>query len=522
MLVSKPHRKLIFNLREPERITGVIPSARVLHHRGRNLVAVPHRLDEFRVLKNLGFEVPTPLETYYEWQGREPFAHQRATAGFMATNPRCFNLSGMGSGKTLSVLWAFDYLRKTGAVKKMLVLAPLSTLERAWGDEIFRNFPDMSFTVLHGTREKRHKLLVEDFDVYIINHDGVKSEETAQLLAKREGLDLVVVDELASYRNANTERWKATNFIINGHPKRGVPAKTWAWGLTGTPIPNEPTDAWGQVRLINPTRVPQYRGHFRDTVMRQVTSFKWAPREDALQHVHHVMQPAIRFAREDCIDLPPTTYATRHADLSKEQKAAFDEMLKQFRTEYQGGQITAVNEAVKVNKLLQILCGCAYGANGEEIPIPAGPRISLVREIIEEAEAKVIVFVPLTAPLLALARDLGKDYSVAVVHGGTSKNERDEIFTQFQQSKDPRVLLANPATLSHGLTLTAANTIVWFAPIHSNEIYQQACARVTRPGQKLNTLIVNIEATPLERHIYNRLQGRERTQGVLLDMIRGG
>lgn len=522
MLVSKKHRKLLFNLRDPERVTTVIPTARTLNYKGHNFVAVPHDADEYRVLRNLGFDVPTPVETYYEWQGKTPFDHQRATSGFLTTNPRAFCLNGMGSGKTLSTLWAFDYLRKQGVLQRMLVLAPLSTLERAWGDEIFRNFPDMTFAVLHGTREKRHKLLAEDFDVYVINHDGIKSADTVKLLAKREGLDLIVVDELASFRNANTDRWKALNLLINGSARQGIPGFRWAWGLTGTPTPNEPTDAWAQVRLINPTRVPQYRGHFRDQVMRQLTPFKWAPRDEAMQIVQHAMQPAIRFAREDCIDLPPTTYVTRHAELTKEQKGAFDQMLRQFRTEYLGGEITAVNEAVKVNKLLQICCGVAYGADNQEIPIPAGPRVNLVREIIEEAEAKVIVFVPLTAALLHLARELERDYSVAVVHGATSKAQRDEIFTQFQQAPNPRVLLANPGTLSHGLTLTAANTIVWFAPIHSNEIYQQACARVTRPGQTLNTLIVNIEATPMERHIYQRLEGRERMQGVLLDLIRGG
>lgn len=521
MLISKPHKKIILNLREPERVTGVIPTAKVMEHRGANLVVVPHKLDEYRVLKNLGFDVPTPMETYYEWGGRyPPFAHQRVTAGFMSSNPRCFNLSGMGSGKTLSVLWAFDYLRKLGAARRMLVLAPLSTLERAWGDEIFRNFPDMTFAVLHGTREKRHKLLAEDFDVYVINHDGIKSKETVELIRQREDINLLVVDELASFRNAKTDRWKALNFLANGDKRRGVPPMEWVWGLTGTPIPNAPTDAWGQVRLVNPSKVPQYFGHFRDTVMRQQTQFKWTPREGALDAVHNVMQPAIRFAREDCIDLPPTTYVTRQTTLTPEQKKAFDEMLRRFRTEHEGGEITAVNEAVKLNKLLQICTGVAYGAGGAEIALPATPRVELVREIIEEAEAKVIVFVPLTAPLLALADELRKDFTVEVVHGETSKSARDDIFMRFQSTSEPRVLVANPGTLSHGLTLTAANTIVWFAPIHSNEIYQQACARVTRPGQKLNTLIVNVEATPLERKIYDRLQGREKLQGVLLDLIR--
>lgn len=426
------------------------------------------------------------------------------------------------SGKTVSVLWAFDYLRKAGVVSKMLVISPLSTLERAWGDEIFRNFPEMSFAVLHGTREKRHKLLANDFDIYIINHDGIKAPETVKALVEREGLDLVVIDEIASFRNASTDRWKALNTLVNGNLKAGLPEKEWVWGLTGTPIPNAPTDAWAQIRLINPTKVPRYFGQFRDTVMKPVGQFRWIPRENAVEYVHGVMTPAIRFAREDCIDLPPTTYVTRQTELTPEQKKAFDEMLRKFHTECESGSITAVNEAVKMSKLIQILCGVAYGANGEEVVIPAKPRIELVREIIDESSSKVLVFVPLTAALEVVAEELSKSFSVAVVHGKTSKHQRDEIFSAFQQQADPRVIVANPGTLQHGLTLTAASTVIWFAPIHSNESWQQANARVTRPGQKRNTLIVSIEATPLERKIYDRLAGKQKMQGLLLDLLKEG
>lgn len=522
MLVSKKHKKLILNLRDPSRVTEVIPSAKLMEFEGHTLVAVPHGLDEVRVLRNLGMDPPTPMGSYYDWPGRyQPFTHQRLTGEFLSTNPRALCLNGMGSGKTLSVLWGFDYLRKVDEVDYMIVVSPLSTLERAWGDEIFRHFPDMSFAVLHGTREKRLKLVANDFDVYIINHDGIKGKEVLDALLTKPGRALVVVDEIAVARNASTDLWKCLNLLVNGNVKRGIEPKKWAWGLTGTPIPNAPTDAWAQVRLINPGKVPKYFGHFRDTTMKQITNFKWAARDNALDTVHQAMQPSIRFSREECIDLPPTTFATRQTELTPEQKAAFDAMLRKFRAEHEGGQITAVNEAVKLSKLLQICCGVAYGADETEVSIPAKPRIELVREIIEEAEAKVLVFVPFTAALKVVADELAKSFTVAVVHGGVSKTQRDTIFKDFQQAKDPRVIVADARTMAHGITLTAANTIVWFGPPYSAEIYQQACARVTRPGQTKNTLIVNIEATPLERKIYDRLQGKERMQGLLLEMIKG-
>lgn len=513
MLVVKQHKKLLLNLHDPDRVTTVIPTATAVNVKGHDLVSVPHRMEEVRVLRNLGFDAPAPISSYYDWPGRfKPFEHQKVTAEFLTMNPKSFCLNGMGSGKTLSVLWAFDYLKRAGMVNRMLVISPLSTLERTWGDEIFGNFPELTFTVLHGTRDRRHKLLASDFDVYIINHDGIKSEETAKLIKEREGLDVVCVDEVASFRNASTDRWKALNFLCKD--------KEWVWGLTGTPTPNAPTDAWAQAKIISPTRVPKYFTQFREQVMRPLSKFKWAPRDGSLEVVRQCMQPAVRFAREDCIDLPPTTFVTRQTQLTPAQKTAYHQMLTKLNTEVGGEQITAVNEAAKLMKLLQIVCGTAYTKEGE-VTIPSQHRIELVREIIEEAGAKVIVFVPFTGALQAVADELAKDFSVELVHGSVSKTERDRIFSAFQKSPDPQVLVANAAAMSHGLTLTAANTIIWFAPINSLEVYEQANARIVRPGQKLNTLIVNVEASDLERKMYDRLRHKGRMQGLLLELLRG-
>ena len=228
MLVSRKHKKLVLNLKDPDRVTSVIPGAKIIDYKGHPLVAVNHGPEETKVLRNLGMDAPSPINFHYDWPGRyKPYAHQQVTSEFLTMNPRAFCNNGMGSGKTVSVLWAFDYLRKAGVVSKMLVISPLSTLERAWGDEIFRNFPELSFAVLHGTREKRHKLLANDFDIYIINHDGIKAPETVKALVEREGLDLVVIDEIASFRNASTDRWKALNTLVNGNLKAGLPEKEW-------------------------------------------------------------------------------------------------------------------------------------------------------------------------------------------------------------------------------------------------------------------------------------------------------
>ncbi len=525
MLVSKRHKKLVLNVKDPGRICALLPKSRQIDYKGKTLVAVNHTLENAQVLRGIGIKAPSPILHYYGWPGKTPFEHQGSTAEFLTLHPRAFCLNGMGTGKTLSALWAFHYLLGVGMLDWCVIVSPLSTLERAWGDEIFRTFEDLSFGVLYGDQAKRMKILKQPHQAYIVNHDGLKNKQLLYALMKKEGRGLVIIDELATYRNASTDRWKAANYLINGYTKKKkgvvthhIPGRGWAWGLTGTPIPNEPTDAWAQCRLIRPASVPSFFGAFRDMVMDKKRMFVFEPKPDALQTVLRVMQPSIRFSREECLDLPPTTYLDRHVELTPEQKRMYKEMVSKLKTEYEQHKITALNEVVKLGKLLQIVCGVAYGKDGE-VSIPAQPRIDEVIANIESAQAKVIVFAPLTGALNAFADKLRDRYTVSVVYGETSKTQRDEIFADFQRPDGAQVLVAQPGTMAHGLSLVAADTIIWYAPTNSSETYQQANARIVRPGQLLNTRIVRIEGSPMERKMYARLEKRESTQGILLDLF---
>jgi SNF2 family DNA or RNA helicase len=272
-------------------------------------------------------------------------------------------------------------------------------MERTWADSVFNTFPHLDCTVLYGSRERRLKQLKQDVHIYVINIDGV--DIIAEELAKREDIDLIVIDELALARNQSTRRWKTLNAICNKQSTRRV------WGLTGSPTPNSPTDAWAQCKLVTPNNplVPKYFSAFRDQVMRQFGPFKWVPRPTATDIIYNMMQPAIRFSLEDCTDLPEQIHVTRDVELTTEQAKAYKDMMSKLSTEYAGGQILAVNEAIKANKLVQIACGVAYGINGEEVVIPATPRINVLKEIIEESEGKVIVFVPLTGALESVAAE---------------------------------------------------------------------------------------------------------------------
>jgi SNF2 family DNA or RNA helicase len=285
-------------------------------------------------------------------------------------------------------------MRKCKQVKKALIICPLSTMERTWADEIFKTFPHLDTQVLYGSRERRQKLLREEAHLYIINIDGLKTIEDD--LKKRDDIDLLIIDEVAMFRNGTTNRWKTMNAIANKQTNRRI------WALTGMPTPNAPTDAWAQCKLVNPnaTNVPAYFTKARDALMKQISPFKWEARVNANDVIKEWMQPAIRYSLDDCTDLPPQTFMSRDVTMSDEQKKAYKEMLSKLKTEYEGGEVLAVNEAVKANKLVQIACGMAYAADGSTIAIPCNHRIEVLREVIEESEGKVIVFVP--APALII------------------------------------------------------------------------------------------------------------------------
>jgi SNF2 family DNA or RNA helicase len=511
MLVVEKARTLALKLNNPNRVLDSIPTAKTVEVRGIPLVLTPHSLDEVRVLRNLGINAPSPILHYYDWCGQyTPYEHQKQTAAFLTLHPKGLVLNEIGTGKTQSSLWAADYLIKTKQVKKVLILSPLSTLERVWGDAIFTGFPHRRFVVLHGTAERRKKLLKTEADFYIINHDGfpIISELAHGMF------DLVIVDEAAVLRNPSTQRFKVFRKWMDNN------TSTRLWLMTGTPTPNDPTDAWALAKLVNSPFCTKTFTSFREQVMMKIAQWKFVPRPEAVDIVKHILQPAVRYTRDECFDLPETVIQTRQVELTAEQKKHYTQMLRHFVTEMSTeGTITAVNEAVKIQKLVQIACGVAYGDDGRNIELDCTPRINLVKEVIEEAGEKVIVFVPLTGTLHMLEKELSKHWTVGVVNGEVSSTKRNQIFQDFQEAKDPHVLIAHPATMAHGLTLTVASTIIWYGPVTSNEQYVQANGRIERIGKRHTSNVIHIEATDLEYKMYERLKNKQKLQGLLLDLI---
>lgn len=493
------------------KVDALLPSARKVDYKGQPHLAVHHRLEETKLLRNLGYKVDSPIKHYYGWSGVTPFRTQVETAAMLTLSPRAYVLNNIGTGKTCAALFAFDYLRTISPGLKMLVVAPLSTLTAVWEREVFARFSHLHAVALFGTRKKRLKLLEEPADIYIINHDGIATikDELAE-----KNFPVVTIDELAVYRNASTKRWKMAKPLVS--------KALYAWGMTGAPTPNEPTDAWGQVRLLTPDNVHYSRTKFKQQVMKQVSTFRWIPRPEANDIVHEAMQPAVRYTRDDSFDMPPTTIGYRDVEMTRDQKSAYKNMMDQFAVQVKDKQITAANEGVKISKLLQIASGFIYDASGKQAILPSNPRFKLLLELIEETDNKVIVFTPFKFSVKMLARVLNHvGHSVECVSGDTPKGERDRIFNLFQNAKDPHIIVAHPSCMAHGLTLTEADTVIWFAPIWSTETYEQACGRITRAGQDKHTHILHIVGSPVEKKIYKRLENKQKCQGLLLDMFKG-
>ncbi len=513
MLVHLPTKSLLLKLRDPMRVRELLPKSRLLDHPDYNL-AIQHTLEAAKVLRNIGIRAPAPILSQYRWPGKyKPFEHQRVMAEFYTLHRRCFNLSEMGSGKTAATLWGADYLMETGRVRKALILSPLSTLERVWKNDIFDVLMHRKAVLLHGPRDARLAALDIDVDFYILNHDGLSIHALTEAIHKRPDIDLVIVDEGSMFRNHDTKKYKALVKMLRPDMR--------LWWLTGTPCPNAPTDAWAQARLVAPERVPKFFGAFKRATMMQISQFKWVPRNEAYSEAYAAMQPAVRFKKADCLDLPPMMFEDRQCQLTPEQRKAFEKMKNEMITEAKTSQITAVNAADKLGKLRQILCGAIKDPVSERyIELPHGPRFDVLLECVEQASAKVLVVVPFKGIIQALARELGKHYSVGVLNGDVAPKERDRIIAEFKHGKDPHILLCHPKVMSHGLNLTEADTLIFYAPIYSNDEFQQVIERFNRTGQTRKMTVIKMGAHPLEWEIYKVLDGRKVTQDGILSLYK--
>lgn len=289
--------------------------------------------------------------------------------------------------------------------------------------------------------------------------------------------------------------------------------------MTGTPAAQSPEDAYGLAKLVAPDRVPRTKGAFRDLVMHRVTQFKWVPKKSASDTVHSVLQPAIRFTKDECLDLPAMTYAKRDVTMSVQQRKYYNTMRKEMTFVSDGEEVTSANAAVNLNKLLQITAGSVLTDKKEVLDFDIRARFAVLNEVMQESSKKVLVFAQYTHIIERLTEMLmDQGTSAAIINGKISPSKRTQIFNSFQNSDEIQVLVIQPQAAAHGVTLTAADTVVWWGPTSSLEIYEQANARVHRAGQSHKTTVVQLQGSAAERHIYKMLDERINVHGEIMNL----
>jgi SNF2 family DNA or RNA helicase len=367
-----------------------------------------------------------------------------------------------------------------------------------------------SVAVAYGDANKRKKILNGEYEFVIINYDGVN---IVQDEIKNLGFDLIVVDEANAYKTPSTKRWKTLAKVL-------MPS-TRLWMLTGTPASQSPMDAFGLAKLVCPQNVPRAMTVWRDKVMQQITRFKWIPKTHAKNEVFKALQPAIRFSKRECLDLPELVYQTREVPLTPQVTKYYKALKDQFLIEAAGEQVSAVNAASKLTKLLQISGGAVYTDKHDVIEFDISPRLNALMEVIDETEQKVIIFVPYRHTIDLVSNHLtSHGVTSEIICGDVSAKGRADIIARFQTAPNPRVLVIQPQSASHGVTLTAADTVVFWSPVMSVETYLQCVARIDRVGQKNSMTVVHLQGSEIERKMYTMLQGKKDLHEKLVDLYR--
>lgn len=471
-------------------------------------------LDEMQRLAHIAppsIKIPSPIERDYEWPGMfMPFAHQRDTARFLSLHRRAFCFNEAGTGKTSAAIWAADYLMNQGRVNRVLVICPLSIMQSAWQADLFKTAMHRSCGIAHGSAAKREKVIRGQYQFVVINFDGVAVVEKA---IAESGFDLIIVDEANAYKNPSTVRWKTLARLV----KKG----TYLWMMTGTPASQSPLDALGLARMVNPDGVPKYMSAWRDKVMHQVSKFKWVPKSGSRDTVFNALQPAIRYEKAQCLDLPEVTYQTRIVPLSTQATKYYRELVKEMQIQAAGETISTVNAAAALSRLLQLSGGAVYTDDANIVEFDVTPRLKVLEEVLDETLHKVLVFVPYRHTLTLLKKHLDSiGVNNEVISGDVTANQRSVIFNNFQRMAEPRVLLIQPQAASHGVTLTAADTVVFWSPVMSVETYLQCIARIDRVGQKNAMTVIHLQGSEVERRMYTMLQNKVDMHEKLVDLFR--
>lgn len=445
-----------------------------------------------------------------------PHEYQRYATEYIETHPVAAVFLDMGLGKTSITLTALNNLLfDSFKVRRILVIAPLRVARNTWGAEIEKwdHLSGLHYSVAVGTETERLAALRKKADIYLINRENV------QWLIAESGIpfdfDMVVIDELSSFKNHQTKRFRAL-MKVRPKVKRIV-------GLTGTPSSNGLMDLWAEFRLLDMGErlgrfIGQYRtSYFRPDKQNGQVVFSYKPLPGAEKQIYgKISGITISMKSTDHLQMPELINSRYTVYLSEKEDSRYADLKKDLVLQLPDGDITAANAASLSGKLSQMANGAVYTDAGETVAIHER-KLDALEDIIEAANGKpVLVAYWFRHDLERISKRLQKlkiPYARLDTDGSIRKWNAGEI----------PVALIHPASAGHGLNLQGGgNTLVWFGLTWSLELYQQTVARLWRQGQASETVVVQhiITKGTIDERIMKALSEKDTTQAALIDAVK--
>lgn len=442
-----------------------------------------------------------------------PHDYQRYATEKILELPACGLFLEMGLGKTVSTLTAINELiYDRFEVSKVLVIAPKRVAEDTWTSEAEKwdHLHQLTFSKILGTAKQREEALKADADIYLINRENVVW--LVERLQKCWPFDMIVVDELSSFKSNQAKRFKSLR-VVRPLSRRFV-------GLTGTPAPNGLMDLWPQVYLMDRGErlgktITGYRDrYFYPGKRNGFTVFSWEPKEGAQESIQEkISDICVSMKAEDYLKMPEQTINDIPIVMSPEEKSRYDELEREKLLELDGQEITALTAASVWGKLLQMANGAVYDNSGNPAVLH-DRKLDALEEILDAACGHpVLVFYSFRHDYGRLMERFGK------LKPRTLQSSND--IKEWNSGKIP-LLLAQPASMGHGLNIQAGgHIIVWFGLNPSLELYQQANARLYRQGQK-ETVIIHrlITKGTIDEDVIRKLEAKDARQDDLMEAVK--
>lgn len=445
--------------------------------------------------------------------------YQKVCVEHIISHPFCGVFLDMGLGKTISTLTAIEELKYDYCeIDTVLVIAPKRVAETVWEEEAKKwdHTKHLTFSKIIGTEKQRLTALKVKADVHIISRDNIAW--LCSLYAAKLPYDMLVIDELSSFKAYQTQRFKSLR-LARPWFKRVV-------GLTGTPAPNGLINLWSQMYLIDrgerlEKTITAYRSrYFRPGASNGYVVYSYNLLSDSERLIQErIKDICISMRAEDYLEMPERidnfVRVTMPDKLMDAYKKFERENVITLANEIEEGitTVNAVNAAALSNKLLQFANGAMYDENKNVIPIH-DLKLEALKEIIEAADGKPV----LVAWTYQFDRDRIKNYfrSMAPRELKTAEDINDWNAGKVQ------LMLAHPASAGHGINLQAGgNIIVWYGLTWSLELYQQFNARLYRQGQKQRTIIHHIvNSGTHDEDVVRALKSKDKTQNNLMNSIK--